>query len=117
MFNQMIEVLKANPRKIVFTEGHDARILEATARLKEGGFLTPVLIGNVDEVKANAAKGGFDIEMLRAVSDVVSVPVIASGGAGCIDHFTELLHSEIHRIMNVAHELCHLSLHRVGFVS
>ena len=62
MFQAMIDVLKANPRKIVFTEGHDARILEATARLKEGGFLTPVLIGNVDEVKANAAKGGFEIE-------------------------------------------------------
>ena len=62
MFNAMIEVLKANPRKIVFTEGHDARILEATARLVEGGFLTPVLVGNVEEVKANAAKGGYNIE-------------------------------------------------------
>ena len=62
MFNAMIEVLKANPRKIVFTEGHDARILEATARLKEGGFLTPILVGDVETVKANAAKGGFDIE-------------------------------------------------------
>ena len=62
MFNAMIEVLKANPRKIVFTEGHDARILEAAARLVEGGFLTPILIGNVEEVKANAAKGGFNIE-------------------------------------------------------
>ena len=62
MFNAMIEVLKANPRKIVFTEGHDARILEATARLVEGGFLTPILIGNVEEVKANAAKGGFNID-------------------------------------------------------
>ena len=58
----MIETLKQNPRKIVFTEGHDARILEATARLVEGGFLTPILIGNVDEVKANAAKGGYNIE-------------------------------------------------------
>ena len=62
MFNKMIETLKANPRKIVFTEGHDARILEATARLVEGGFLTPILVGNVEEVKANAAKGGFNIE-------------------------------------------------------
>ena len=62
MFNAMIETLKANPRKIVFTEGHDARILEATARLVEGGFLTPILVGNVEEVKANAAKGGFNIE-------------------------------------------------------
>ena len=62
MFNAMIETLKANPRKIVFTEGHDARILEATARLVEGGFLTPILVGNVEEVKANAAKGNFNIE-------------------------------------------------------
>jgi len=67
MFNAMIEVLKANPRKIVFTEGHDARILEATARLVEGGFLTPVLIGNVEEVKANAAKGGYNIEGVEII--------------------------------------------------
>ncbi len=52
MFNAMIETLKSNPRKIVFTEGPDPRILEATDRLKKGGFLTPILIGNVDEVKA-----------------------------------------------------------------
>ena len=56
MFNSMIETLKANPRSIVFTEGHDARILEATARLKAEGFLKVILVGNVDEVKANAAK-------------------------------------------------------------
>jgi len=67
MFNAMIETLKANPRKIVFTEGHDARILEATARLVEGGFLTPILIGNVEEVKANAAKGGFNIEGVEII--------------------------------------------------
>ena len=65
MFNQLIDILKANPRKIVFTEGHDARILEAADRLKKGGFLTPILIGNVDVVKENAAKGGFDIEGLE----------------------------------------------------
>ena len=67
MFNAMIETLKANPRKIVFTEGHDARILEATARLVEGGFLTPILIGNVETVKANAAKGGFNIEGVEII--------------------------------------------------
>ena len=65
MFENLIEILKANPRKIVFTEGPDARILEAAARLKKGGFLTPVLVGNVDEVKAAAAKGGFDIDGLE----------------------------------------------------
>ena len=65
MFDKLIEILKANPRKIVFTEGPDARILEASARLKKDGFLTPVLVGKVDEVKAAAAKGGFDIEGLE----------------------------------------------------
>ena len=67
MFEKLIEILKANPRKIVFPEGTDARILEAAARLKKDGFLTPVLIGNVDEVKAAAAKGGFDIEGLEII--------------------------------------------------
>ena len=65
MFENLVEILKANPRKIVYTEGSDARILESAARLKKGGFLTPILVGNVDEVKAAAAKGGFDIEGLE----------------------------------------------------
>lgn len=62
MFNQLIETLKANPRTIVFTEGTDARILEAASRLKAGGFLTPQLVGKVPEVEAAAKAGGFDIE-------------------------------------------------------
>ena len=67
MFENLVEILKKNPRKIVYTEGTDARILESAARLKAGGFLTPVLVGNVDEVKAAAAKGGFDIEGLEII--------------------------------------------------
>ena len=67
MFDRLIEILKANPRKIVFTEGPDARILEAADRLKKGGFLTPILIGAPEEVKAAAAKGGFDIEGLEII--------------------------------------------------
>ena len=65
MINPLIDLLKANPRRLIFTEGTDARILEAAARLKQDGFLTPVLIGNADEVRAAAAKGGFDIEGLE----------------------------------------------------
>ena len=65
MFENLVDILKANPRKIVYTEGTDARILESAARLKQGGFLTPVLVGKVDEVKAAAEKGGFDIEGLE----------------------------------------------------
>ena len=67
MFENLVEILKANPRKIVYTEGTDARILESAARLKKDGCLTPVLVGNVDDVKAAAEKGGFDIEGLEIV--------------------------------------------------
>ena len=65
MFERLVDILKANPRKIVFTEGPDARILDAASRLKKDGFLTPILVGNVEEVKAAAAKGGYDIEGLE----------------------------------------------------
>ena len=44
----------------------------------------------LNSIDTDGVKGGFDLEMLRAVSDAVNVPVIASGGAGCIAHFTEL---------------------------
>ena len=61
MFRSLIDKLKENPRKIVFTEGTDPRILEASARLLSGTFLTPVLIGNEEEVKAAAENEGFNI--------------------------------------------------------
>lgn len=44
----------------------------------------------VNSIDTDGVKKGFDIEMLEAVCNAVSVPVIASGGAGGIDHFTKL---------------------------
>ena len=40
---------------------------------------------------ADGTKDGYDIELTRAVSEAVSVPVIASGGAGKLEHFYEVL--------------------------
>ena len=61
MFGKLIDILKADPRKIVFTEGTDPRILEASARLLAGTFLTPILVGNEGEIRAAAENGGFNI--------------------------------------------------------
>ena len=61
MFEFLIKKLKAHPRKIVFTEGTDPRILEASARLLSGTFLTPVLVGNEDEIQKAAEEAGFNI--------------------------------------------------------
>ena len=44
----------------------------------------------VNSIDTDGVKGGFDLTMLEAVCDAVSVPVIASGGAGCIQDFITL---------------------------
>ena len=44
----------------------------------------------VNSMDADGMKTGFDIELLEAICNIVNVPVIASGGAGCQAHFVEL---------------------------
>ncbi len=44
----------------------------------------------VNSIDTDGVKGGFDIELLRRVCDAVQVPVIASGGAGCVRDFIDL---------------------------
>ena len=60
-FGQLIDILKKDPKKIVFTEGDDPRILEAASRLLAGTFLHPILIGNPDKIAAEAEECGFNI--------------------------------------------------------
>ena len=44
----------------------------------------------VNSIDTDGVKQGFDIPMLQAVCQAVNVPVIASGGAGAVNHFTDL---------------------------
>ena len=44
----------------------------------------------VNSIDTDGVKGGFDLEMLKAVSDRVNVPVVASGGAGKAEDFVAL---------------------------
>ena len=44
----------------------------------------------LNSIDTDGVKGGFDIEMLKAVRSAVKVPVIASGGAGCAEDFVKL---------------------------
>ena len=61
MFGKLISILKENPKKIVFTEGTDPRILEASSRLLARTFLAPILIGKKEEVEKVAEESGFNI--------------------------------------------------------
>lgn len=49
-----------------------------------------ILLNSMD---ADGTKAGFDLPMLRAVRAAVSVPVIASGGAGALEHFAPAVHA------------------------
>lgn len=47
-----------------------------------------ILLTSMD---ADGTKAGYDIELTRRVADAVNVPIIASGGAGKMEHFSEVL--------------------------
>lgn len=69
--------------------GRDNTGMEAIEWIKRcvGEGAGEVVVNSID---TDGVKQGFDIEMLKAVCDAVSVPVIASGGAGCIEDFIKL---------------------------
>ena len=62
MFDKLIANLKSSKKTIVFTEGSDPRILSAADRLIKENLMGVILCGNVDEVKAAAKNGGFNID-------------------------------------------------------
>lgn len=47
-----------------------------------------ILLTSMD---CDGTKAGYDLSLTRAVADAVSIPVIASGGAGTLEHFYEAL--------------------------
>ena len=68
MFGQLINTLKKNPKKIVFTEGTDPRVLEAASRLLAGTFLSPILVGDRDEIFAAAEECAFNIRGAEVIN-------------------------------------------------
>ena len=67
-FGQLIDILKKSPKKIVFTEGTDPRILEAASRLLASNFLQPILVGDENEVTEAASECGFNIRGAEIVN-------------------------------------------------
>ncbi len=69
--------------------GREDTGLDALEWIKKGISLGAgeIVLNSID---TDGVKNGFDLEMLRAVCDISPCPVIASGGAGCIQDFTEL---------------------------
>lgn len=67
MFDKLLANLKSARKKIVFTEGTDARILEAASRILNEDLMDVVLCGNPNEVKVAAEKGGYKIDKAEII--------------------------------------------------
>ena len=84
------DVKRVEGRFIIFAGGgRENTGLDAIDWIKSGveRGAGEIVLNSID---TDGVKGGFDLEMLDAVCSVVSVPVIASGGAGCIRDFVTL---------------------------
>lgn len=95
LYGDQCVVISADVKRVdgvfrVFAKGgRENTGMEAIEWIKRcvGNGAGEVVLNSID---TDGVKGGFDLEMLDAVCNAVSVPVIASGGAGCIDDFTTL---------------------------
>ncbi len=67
MLTGIIDSLKKSRKKIVFTEGEDPRILEASQRLVADGIMDVLLCGDPEKIKAAAAAGGFNLTGIELV--------------------------------------------------
>lgn len=72
-------------------EGRDIDVVEL-ATISETLGAGEILLNCIDN---DGAGQGFDIELVKLVSDAVSIPVIASSGAGSPDHFTEVFEKTV----------------------
>ncbi|MBN9734551.1 MULTISPECIES: imidazole glycerol phosphate synthase subunit HisF [unclassified Pseudonocardia] len=70
-----------------------------------------ILLNSMD---ADGTRAGFDLEMIEAVRKVVDVPVIASGGAGAVEHFTPAVRAGADAVL--AASVFHFGQLRIGEV-
>lgn len=88
-----VDIKRVDGRFTVFSKGgRENTGMEAMEWIRRcvGEGAGEVVVNSID---TDGVREGFDLEMLQAVCDVVSVPVIASGGAGGIRDFITLFHS------------------------
>lgn len=85
-----MDVKRCGGKFAVFAEGGRVDTgIEAVewAKFAEGNGAGEIVVNSID---TDGVKKGFDIEMLKAITAAVNIPVVASGGAGSVEHFIQL---------------------------
>lgn len=68
----------------------------------------------VNSIDADGTRDGYDLELIRAMREVSSVPIVASGGAGALDHFAPAVHAGADAVL--AASVFHHGLMTIGAV-
>ena len=108
-----IDAKRANSRFEVFVSGGrvaTGRDAVAWAREAASRGAGEILLTSMDR---DGTKAGFDCEQVRAVAETVSIPVIASGGAGAVRDFIEVFH-EGHADAALAASIFHFGLENIA---
>lgn len=67
MVRHLIEILRRHPKRVVFTEGEDIRVIRAAAMLVENEAVAPILLGNRDRIRALAEKEGVSLKLVHLI--------------------------------------------------
>jgi imidazole glycerol-phosphate synthase subunit HisF len=109
-----VDARKVGPGKWeIFT--HGGRKATGIDALAHGVLLAQLGAGEllVTSMDGDGTKAGYDLELTRAIADAVSVPVIASGGVGSLDHLVEGV-TQGHASAVLAASIFHFGHHSVA---
>lgn len=69
---RLIEQLRRHPKRVVFTEGEDIRVIKAAARLVEFEAVAPILLGRAEIIHAIAAQDQIPLKFIRVIDPKTS---------------------------------------------
>ncbi len=67
VIRHLLDQLRRHPKRVVFTEGEDIRVIRAAARLVQEEVVAPILLGNRDRIRALAAKHSVPLTFIHII--------------------------------------------------
>lgn len=75
----LLDQLRRHPKRVVFTEGEDIRVIEAAARLVKEEVVAPILLGNRERIRAMAAEQSISLKFVH----IIDPPLASDFGLFC----------------------------------
>ena len=79
VIQHLLEQLRRHPKRVVFTEGEDVRVIEAAARLVKEEVVAPILLGNRERIRAIAAEHSLSLKFIH----LIDPPLASDFGLFC----------------------------------